>query len=384
MRWFNSFSITIVCIALLAACSLPPENTQQPAEPATQLTLVDTVQASPSIDMPNTKVSGTEVPSIEVTVRQTPPVVDISACEQATIIFTAQTRTEEATSTGSLYSICADGTDLREIMSGHEIAYGDLDISSDGQFLALSTSPRNSSSVLSTLSIVSLDSLLFSELITKEQARFGPQWSADGQYLGYLVYGSVPSETPPETYIQIMHLDSGTVSDIHLAGLNDFDWSFDHNRAVFGTWVALEEHSLDEYTVYIGEITCDNVTKKCQLSRVNEIPNVGQYPSWIPGTPMLVSVAMRFSDTGNRQILLLTNVQNGTVQEIDPGALDPKAASVSFPKGSVDGRYVGFIGPVGDLYVIDIDKMSIQNITSDNVENVFEVIRFEWLNSNGQ
>jgi hypothetical protein len=379
MRRLNDLSTIILCMAFSAACSLPPENAGRPVEIATQLTPVDTVQASPSIE-----VSSTEVPSTEITVRQTPTVVGISTCEQATIIFTAKARTEEATTIGGLYSICADGTDLRDILSEHEVTYGDFDISPDGQSLALSTSPRNSSSVSSTLSIVNLDSLLFSELITKEQARFGSQWSADGQYLGYLVYGPVPSETPPETHIQIMHLDSGTVSDIHLAGLNDFDWSFDHDRAVFGAWVAPEEHSLDEYTVYMGEIVCDSVTKKCQLTQVNEIPNVGQYPSWIPGTQMLVSVAMRFSDTGNRQILLLTNVQSGTIQEIDPGALDPSAANVSSPKGSVDGRYVGFIGPGGDLYVIDIDRMSIQNITFDNGEHTFEVIHFEWIDSNRQ
>lgn len=389
MRQFNNLSITILCTAFLIACSSPPGSTGQPVETAAQMTPPEVVQVSPNTEMPATGLASpltpsVEMPATEIALTLTPTVVDISTCAQATIIFTAKASTEEG-AIRDLYSICADGTDLRKILSSHEVDYGDFDISPDGHSLALSNSPRDSIAVSSTLSIVNLDSLLFSELITKEQARFGPRWSANGQYLGYLVFGSVPSETQPETYIEIVHLESGTVSDIHLTDrLNDFDWSSDNNRVVFGAWVPPDEYSLDEYMVFMGEISCDDVTKKCQLTQITRIPDVGQYPSWIPNTQTLVSVAMRFSDTGNRQTLLLTNVQNGTVQEIDPGALDPKAANVSFPQGSADGRYIGFIGSGGALYVIDVDRMSMQNITLGNEEHIFQVIRFEWLDSDSQ
>jgi hypothetical protein len=175
-----------------------------------------------------------------------------------------------------------------------------------------------------------------------------------------------------------MHMASGTISEIHLTGLSDFDWSPDSPKAVLGAWVAPDENSLEAYKVYVGDITCDDITHKCGLSAVDEVSNVGKFPSWIPGTQRIVSIATRSGAGGNKQTLLLTDIQGNVVQEIDPELLDPSAATVGWPKGSVDGRYIGFVGPNGSLFIVDLNKMSVRKITP-NAALDLEVVFFEWL-----
>jgi hypothetical protein len=228
---------------------------------------------------------------------------------------------------------------------------------------------------MTSLSIVSLDSLLTTELLTREQGTFLPQWSFDGQYLAYSIHSPTPSDTPPETYIQIVHMDSGTVSEIHLEGLSGLDWSPDGPRVLIDAWVPPEDgYGFDEYTVYTGDILCDETTHQCHLSDIVEVPNVGRYPAWMPGTQQIVSVVNRYSDEGSEQVLLITNTEGIVIQEFT----DPYTAAASWPQGSIDGRYVGFRASGGELIILDLDDLSLHALT-DLADSNFEVLYFQWL-----
>lgn len=353
----------MLCAIFAGACTASPlpESTETPVETATE-------EATPTV---TTQPSPDDITPTPEPTREQPAAMSITPCQQGTILFTARTKTvENLMGTGSLYSVCADGTGLREIISNDELAYSELDISPDGQSLALSGWHLESTGI-TVLSVASIEGLLFSDLV-HGTARFDPQWSADGEYLAYLLHDPTPSETPPETHIEITHLKSGTVSEIHLAGLGDFDWSPDSSKAVFGTWVAPDEHSFEEFTAFLGDIECDDAKKLCELAQVSEIPNVGRDASWIPGSQMLVSVITRFGENGNNYILVITDIEGNIIQEI-VSPLPP-----DWPRGSPDGRYIGFVGN-SDLYIVDLNEMSVQRIVFTSRERFHEIISFRWM-----
>ncbi len=319
------------------------------------------------------------IPTIVPTV-----VTPLPDCQQSALVFTAEQYfgDPERPPQTDLYAVCQDGNNLRKILANSQYGFGSLDIAPDNQSLAVSAYHESSPTLMSTLFELDLTSFFLSELTTREQAGYYPKWSTDGQYLAYLLYSSTPSETHRETYIEILHLASGVKSEIHLTGLNYFDWAPDGIKAVFCTWAVPEDepYSPEVGKVIAGDIVCDDLTHKCQLLNIAEIPNVASDPSWLPDSESLVSTTLGTGDTGNgiENKLLITDLQGDIIQEVLLNSLDSTASTATWPKSSADGKYIAYVGYDHRLHIVDLQKMTLMDVTQ-RLDKDTNVIVFDWL-----
>lgn len=359
-------------LALLAIAGTLAISCSTPASPHTPSPSVLPTH-SPSLLLTDTVEVGTDqVPTN--TVVPTPP--SIPFCDRGAFIFTARQSGPTIVPQGSIYWACSNGIALRRIISDESLGFGSLAVSRDN-VVAVSALHEASSTLLSTLFKLDLTSFSLSEVATRAQGEFRPRWSPDGQYLAYQIHSPTPSETFPETHVEIRHLASGVTSEIRLSGISHFDWAPDGVKAVFQGWVQPEKdiYGFQIYRIYVGDITCGDQSHICQLSDIREIRNVERDPSWLPDAETLVSTTYG-SDTNK---LLITDLQGSIVQEIDLDRMAPLASSATQPKMSGDGAYLAFISNEKSLYIYDMAAATLSKVVfKGDIE--LDITAFDWLN----
>jgi Tol biopolymer transport system component len=285
-----------------------------------------------------------------------------------------------------LYIACADGSFFQQIVSDTTFfpngqRLGRFAISPDGQQLALSihhtspASPRRSS-----IQFLDLGSFSLTEVYSTDSSISVLDWSADGEYIGYLVFNEHHDD------LEILHLDTLTTSRVMKGDLESdeeyysglVDWEIEDFRLLDLDWSPDGEHIL--YVVVllgpqvgatpgqIADITCSSQTHVCTIDN-KQLLNWGNLRgmAWAPDMSAIVA-ARGIWETGD-QFLEFRQIDGRLLRQIDLTTSFPGAA-LSFVEDialSPEGGRVAFIaredaGPE-DVYVLRLGDLTLTNLT---------------------
>jgi hypothetical protein len=384
IAWF--LLAPLLCCALLISC-IGPSGVEED-EVVLQRTATISEGSQPTNNGETATVIVTRPPAtLTPTIASEPTLIaKMPQCTTHNLILSVEDTTDIQDGVESgIYSICSDGSQLQLIYSRPKLIMHSLVIAPDYRTLAISAIRQEGEypgTVTGTL--LQLDMYtgeMHSILDTPEGdvRSFFPRWSADGRYLAYLVHPPLFSDTPLDTYVEILHVESGTTSSIHVDGLQIFDWAPDGVNAAFGTWVEPEgnPYGLDVYRVSVGKIICDESTYECTLSDLREISNVAREPSWTPDAQHIVSTT--YGPPGSENKILITDLNGEVTDEIDLDALTPYVDGARWPRMSTDERYMAFLSWGNWLYIVDRNDMTLVELDIQSELPSFIVVDYDWV-----
>lgn len=299
-----------------------------------------------------------------------------------------------------IYLACADGSFFQQIVSdttsfpdGQRL--GRFAISPDGKRLALSiyhTSPASPKH--SSIQFLDLGSFISTEVYSTDSSISILDWSADGEYIGYLVFNDHYDD------LEILHLNTLTTSRVMKGDLESdeeyysdlVDWEIEDFRLLDLDWSPDGEHIL--YVVVllgpqvgatpgqITDITCSSQTHVCTIDN-KQLLNWGNLRgmAWAPDMSAIVA-ARGIWETGD-QFLEFRQIDGRLLRQINLTTSFPGLA-LSFVEDialSPDGERIAFIarenaGPE-NVYVLKLSDLTLLNLT-EKYKNT-SASQLEWL-----
>jgi hypothetical protein len=280
---------------------------------------------------------------------------------------------------------CADGSFIRQIMSAASVlpdswSSRNISVSPDGQKLAICANAGVADGEViyrGGIYLLDLSDYSLSEVYLGDYRFTEVDWSADGQYVGYIRYA--PAVGSPGDVLEILHVGTLTTSQIldvesvdpegHSFILEDFDWSPD------GTKINYRVDLLPRLTPkwYVEDITCDPQTHTCTLSNQRTLnwPTNGSYRlSWLPDASANVAMYAVSEDSVFLEIRGLNgelirraelddlSLTSGGYCGLKDAVLSPNGERVAFKARSAGSS------SLSDIFILSLNDMSVLNLTS--------------------